>query len=78
MRLSDKAIEAINTRAIILRLALELDFTELWVNKLIAANKDKKNTALTSAAALKVIREETGLSDQEILVEETISEGAKV
>lgn len=68
MRLSQKAIEAINNRATILRLALVLNFTELWVNKLIAANKD--DAALTNASALKVIREETGLTDSEILQEE--------
>lgn len=68
MRLSQKAIEAINNRATILRLALVLNFTELWVNKLIAANKD--DAALTNASALKVIREETGLTDSEILQQE--------
>lgn len=68
MRLSQKAIEAINNRATILKLALQLDFTELWVNRLIAANKD--DAALTNASALKVIREETGLTDSEILQQE--------
>lgn len=68
MKLSERAISAINNRATILKLALALDFTELWINKLIAANK--QDAALTNASALKVIREETGLTDQEILEEE--------
>lgn len=68
MKLSERAITAINTRPIILKLALALDFTELWINKLIAANKE--DAALTSATAMKVIRMETGLTDSEILEEE--------
>lgn len=68
MKLSERAISAINNRATILKLALALDFTELWINKLIEVNKN--NAALTSASALKVIREETGLTDSEILEEE--------
>jgi hypothetical protein len=68
MKLTERAIGLINNRRIILKLALVLDFTELWINKLIAANKE--DAALTSATALKVIREETGLTDSEILEEE--------
>lgn len=68
MKLSERAINAINTRPVILKLALALDFTELWINKLIAANKE--DAALTSATAMKVIREATGLTDAEILEEE--------
>lgn len=71
MKLSERAITEINKRPIILRLALALDFTELWINKLIAANKE--NAALTNAMALKVIREETGLTDSEILEEEKLT-----
>lgn len=71
MKLSERARSAVNNRATILRLALDLDFTELWINKLIAANKN--NGPLTGAKALQVIREETGLTDSEILEEEKIS-----
>lgn len=74
MKLSERAITAINTRPVILKLALALDFTELWINKLIAANKE--DAALTSASAMKVIREETGLTDSEILEEEKEPESA--
>lgn len=66
MKLTAKAIEAL-TREVRLRLVLKLDFSELWVNKLVEANKD--NGPLTTAAALAVIREETGLTDNDILEE---------
>lgn len=53
-----------------LKLADGLGFTEVWIDRLIAANKE--NGPLTTAKSLKVIREETGLSDSEILEEETV------
>lgn len=68
MKLSSKAIEAINNRPVIMSLALTLGFSELWVNKLIEANKP--NGPLTTVAALEVIRKETELSDKEILERE--------
>jgi hypothetical protein len=67
MKLTTKAIELINNRPVILGLAEALDFSELWINKLIEANKD--NGPLTTAKALQVIREKTQLPDSEILEE---------
>lgn len=75
MKISERALAAINNRATILKLALELDFTELWVNKLISANKE--NGPLTSAKALQVIRKESGLTDSEILEEEKVEAATK-
>lgn len=67
MKLTEKAIAAISTREIVLKLALALGFTEVWIHRLI--QKNKENGDLTTAAALKVISEETGLSQVEILEE---------
>lgn len=73
MKLTQKALDAINNRKTILSIALAMDFSELWVNKLIEANKD--NGALTTAKALSVIKEETGLTTEQILEQETESAG---
>jgi hypothetical protein len=72
MKLTPKAIATLDNRRLILALALALGFSELWVRKLIAANKD--NGPLTTVKSLQAIREETGLSDQEILEDTVISE----
>jgi hypothetical protein len=72
MKLTNKAIDAINNRPVILSLALALGFTELWVNKLIEANKE--NGPLTTAKSIQVIREETGLAQKDILKEDTVKE----
>lgn len=71
MKLTEKAIAAISTRETTLKLALALGFTEVWINRLI--QKNKENGDLTTAVALKVIVEETGLNHSEIL-----EEGAEV
>jgi hypothetical protein len=68
MRLTEKALTQINTRETILRLALVLGFTEVWIERLIA--KNKPNGDLTTVAALRVIKEVTTLSEEEILEEE--------
>ena len=68
MKLTEKAIAALSSRDTVLKLALALGFTEVWIDRLI--RKNKENGTLTTAKALQVIREETGLSDQEILEEE--------
>lgn len=68
MVLSKQAIKKIKDREIVLALALALDFTELWINKCIAANKE--NGPLTTAKAISVIQEKTGMEVSEILVEE--------
>lgn len=54
-----------------LKLADGLSFTEVWIDKLILANKD--NGPLTTAKAIQVIRQETGKSDSEILEEEVLA-----
>lgn len=64
MKLTTKTIDALS-RPIRLRLALELRFSEQWINSLVEVNKD--NGPLTTARALQVIREETKLEDSEIL-----------
>lgn len=68
MKLTKVSIEKISNRQATLKLALELGFSELWVNKLIQANKE--NGPLTTAKALRVIKEETGLDYSEILEED--------
>lgn len=68
MKLSKKALNAITPKTR-LKLALGLDCTEQWMIQLIDKNKD--NGPLTTATALKILRQETGLSDSQILVEET-------
>lgn len=72
MILSAVAIEKIDQQ-VKLKLALALGFTEYWVVKLL--NNNKPNGPLTTATALKVIRECTGLTDIEILESETAIAG---
>jgi len=52
-----------------LKVAVALDFSEQWIDRLIDANKD--NGPLTTAKALQIIREELGLTDFEILEEDS-------
>lgn len=68
MRLTTKALDAINKPRTRVRLAVALDVTEQSIIRYIGSNSDE----LTKASALKVIREETGLSDTEILEETEI------
>ena len=63
MKLSQKALISINTPVIRRRLMDALGCTEFTISRYIQKNSDN----LTKAAALKVIREVTGLSDNEIL-----------
>ena len=66
MKLTNNTIAAINgNRSAIMRLAIVLGFSERWILRVIG--KNKKNGPLTTIAALQIIREETGLSDSEIL-----------
>lgn len=68
MKLSQKAIESIkNNKRVRARLQLDLDKSEFTINRYISDNEE--NGMLTTAAALKVIREETGLNDLDILKE---------
>ncbi|WP_207511067.1 hypothetical protein [Longitalea luteola] len=63
MKLSQKALKAINNSTIRRRLMDVLDCTEFTISRYIQKNSDN----LTKAAAMKVIREATGLPDHEIL-----------
>lgn len=73
MKLTQKALEAVRTnKRLRARLALALDKSDFSVQRWIKENSEM----LTMAASLKVIREETGLNDEEIL-EETESEGIR-
>ena len=65
MKLSERAIESINTKSGRLSLMMAMGFSEQWTYKIIKANKP--NGPLTTAAALKVIEQETGLTQDEIL-----------
>lgn len=67
MRLSQKALQLINTSKVRLRLAMQFDCTERWISQLIKENQQDGD--LTKASALNIIREHTGLSDDEILEE---------
>lgn len=66
MKLSQKALKAINNPITRRRLMDVLDCTEFTIARYIQKNSDN----LTKAAAMQVIREVTGLSDHEILEQE--------
>lgn len=67
MKLTKKALDAINETPIRLKLALALECGERTIFRYITDNNDD----LTKAAALRVIREETGLTDSQILEDVT-------
>lgn len=69
MKLSKIAILALKGcgKSVYEKIAEAIDCNLLSVYRYIANNDDN----LTKAASLKIIREETGLTDQEILEEET-------
>lgn len=71
MRLTKKALTAINKQDIRLKLALTLNCTEQWIIKMIKANKD--NGLLTTASALAVIRQEAKMKDDQILTKESVA-----
>lgn len=68
MKLSQKALKAINTPNTRRRLMDALGCTEFTIARYIQKNNDN----LTKAAALQVIREVTGLPDNEILEEQLL------
>lgn len=72
MKLTKKAISKIQDRNTLLTLAIALNFSEQWIKQVVAANKD--NGPLTTAKALETIRQETKLSDAEILEESEVKE----
>lgn len=64
MKLTKQALEAISKNVRIKNLlALALDCSVTTITRYIDANSDN----LTKAAALKVVKDETGLSEDEIL-----------
>lgn len=69
MKLTQKAIDALKkdkrARA---RLQLDLDKSEYTINRYL----DSNDIMLTTATALQIIREETGLTDAEILEDSPI------
>lgn len=65
MRLTKDAIELIKKSPIRLKLAIELGCSDRSIIRYIDDNDF--NGPLTTAGALKVIREETGLNDDQIL-----------
>lgn len=71
MKLSDKAIDAIkyNTR-VKARLMLALNRGNQMVENWIKYNN---SPMLTTAIAIKIIKEETGLNEDEILVDEPVN-----
>lgn len=71
MTISKQAIAKIDN-ATQLKLALALGYSGRWIVNVIAANKP--NGPLTTYKALQVIRQETGLTDQQILEEEPVTE----
>jgi len=73
MKLTQKALKAINTPLTRRRLMDVLGCTEFTIARYIQKNSDN----LTKAAAMQVIREVTGLTDNEILDDEKIGEVMK-
>jgi hypothetical protein len=71
MKLTAKAIKKIGENRTAAMIALALGLSEDWIKRL--AKKNKENGDLTKAKALQVIREETGLTDSEILEEEPVT-----
>lgn len=65
MKLTKRALAAINNPETRLELAAELGCTEQWIIRMIAANAD--NGKLTLMAAFMVIQDRTRLKDYEII-----------
>lgn len=75
MILTETVKQMILENGLSLKLADALDFTQGWVRSLAMANK--KNGPLTTLKALQIIRENTGLLDHEILIEEPMAAAQK-
>jgi hypothetical protein len=69
MKLTKKALKKLTGQRTLSRLALALETSEMSVRRYIKSNHPN----LTRASALQVIREETGLSDSEILEQAVIA-----
>jgi hypothetical protein len=68
MKLTKRALKKLTGQRTLSRLALALETSEMSIRRYIKKNHPN----LTRASALQVIREETGLSDSQIL-EETVT-----
>lgn len=68
MKLTERALKAINTPGIRIKLAAGLECTEGTIIRYIGNNDDN----LTKAVALKIIKQETGLSEHQILKEHIV------
>ena len=71
MKLKKQVIKRLSDdRSLRLSLALGLDFSELWIERLVKANKS--NGPLTTESSLKVLRAELKLNNSEILEDEPV------
>ena len=68
MKLTKLALQRISQQRIKLMLAIALECSEGTINRYIKNNDDR----LTNASSLKVIREETSMSDSEILEDSAV------
>lgn len=73
MKLTNAAIGKLSDRMLAIKIAVALKFSEQWMQRVIAKNKE--NGPLTTAMAIAIIKEDTGLTEEEILEQETINEG---
>jgi hypothetical protein len=70
MKLSKKAIKLLKNRALMLKVAIALDFSEQWV--LILIKRNNTNGPLTTVTCVQTIVRESGLSQDEILEGESV------
>lgn len=70
LKLTKAALEGINSTECRAKLMIALSCSEQSIYRYIRENSDD----LTKAAALRVIREETGLQDEDILEESDVNE----
>lgn len=70
MKLKKKALDLINTPRGRSLLALGLGHTEQWIIQLLKRNES--NGTLTTMAAINIIKEQTKLSEKDILDQEAV------
>lgn len=70
MKLSKKALKFLKDRNLMLKVAIALDYTEQWM--LVLIKRNYPNGPLTTIKALQIIQTETGLTQAEVLEEESI------
>lgn len=69
MKLTELALQKINNTQTRMKIGLALGVSDQQVRRYVIANSDN----LTKVAALAVIRQETGLTDEQILEKEEVS-----